>query len=591
MPNILGISAYFHDSACCLLKDGVLIAASEEERFSRVKHDSSFPKMSALYCLSEGRLSISDIDCIAYYEDPFKKLERQVFMMLPHLSEASMLRVWMNAQRPMREIREVLGYTGPLKFVDHHLSHAASSFFFSGFSEAAVMTTDGVGEWATTTYGHAKGKEIDIFEEVHFPHSLGLLYSAITSYLGFSVNGDEYKVMGLAPYGNPTYVDQIHELLQLQGGGQYCINLSYFDFTKKDRMFTESLAELLGRPPRQTDDEILTFHMDIAKSLQVVLEDTLLAKAFYLYERTGSENLCMAGGVALNCVANSRIRKEGPFKRLFVQPAAGDAGTCLGAAALAHVELTGSCPRTNNLEHLFLGPMFSSEQVATLFENTSMAPQDFSGREAELLAAVVDRLMAGKVIGWFQGRMEFGPRALGARSIIADPRDPTMRDRINMLVKKRESFRPFAPAVLESKAHLYFDLDRPSPFMLQTYQVKTTSPLPAITHVDNSARVQTVGGHTNLRFRKLLEAFEERTGCPILLNTSFNIRNEPIVCTPFDALYCFARSGIDTLVIEDYVIDRSELGFWENLASSFTVRECRVLESPDPVSQSIYTLL
>lgn len=572
MSNILGISAYFHDSACCLLKDGVLIAAAQEERFSRMKHDRSFPRMAALYCLSEGKLSISDIDCIAYYEDPYKKLERQIYTLFPKLSDEALFMAWRNAKQPVRAIREILGYERLIKIVDHHQAHAASSFFFSGFPEAAVLTVDGVGEWATTSYGYAQDKEINIFEEVHFPHSIGLLYATITSYLGFSVNDGEYKVMGLAPYGKPVYADQIRQLLSLQHGGQYILNLDYFDFTRSDRMFTDSLPELLGQPPRQSDAQISAFHMDIAKSLQVVLEEILLSKVRYLHDRTNSENLCMAGGVALNCVANSHILNNGPFKNLFIQPAAGDAGACLGAAALAYSQLMDSRPGMNKLQQSYLGPAFPSNQIAALIEGTGIIAQDFRGRETELLTAAVDRLVAGKVIGWFQGRMEFGPRALGARSILADPRDETMRDRINDLVKKRESFRPFAPAVLESKAHLHFDLTHPTPFMLETCQVRSALKLPAITHVDNSARVQTVDENATSRFGRLLEAFEARTGCPILLNTSFNVRNEPIVCTPLDAIWCFTRSEIDALAIEDFIIDRSGLGPWKYWGDKFDTK-------------------
>jgi carbamoyltransferase len=587
MPNIVGISAYFHDSACCLLKDGILVAAAEEERFSRRKHDSSLPRMAFLYCLAEGGMTISDIDCIAYYEDPYKKLGRQIYMMMPDPSPEEVSRAWQNAQRPIRQIREALGYEGPIKIVDHHYSHAASSFFFSGFSEAAVLTMDGVGEWATTSYGCAHEKEIKIFEEVDFPNSIGLLYSTLTSYLGFSVNEGEYKVMGLAPYGKPIYVDKIHQLLKSQHRGQYKLNLDYFDFKRWDRMFTDALPELLGQPPRQTDAQISTFHMDIARSLQVVLEEILLAKTRYLYQKTGSENLCLAGGVALNCVANSRIRNEGPFKQLFVQPAAGDAGSCLGAAALAHTQLTGVRPEMGRLEQVYLGPAFSSDQVARLIDETAITAQDFRGEETRLLAAIADRLAAGKVIGWFQGRMEFGPRALGARSILADPRDPTMRDRINALVKKREGFRPFAPAVLESKASLHFNIDHASPFMLETCQVRSTLPLPAITHVDNSARIQTVAEKMNSRFSRLLKTFEERTGCPILLNTSFNMRDEPIVCTPFDAILCFIKSEIDTLVIEDFIIDSSDLGPLKSVSSSFAAS----LTAPTAVSDMVYTFI
>lgn len=588
MPNILGLSAYFHDSACCLLKDGVLVAAAQEERFSHRKHDPSLPKMAFRYCLSEGNLSINDIDCVAYYENPAKKLDRQLWMILPSISETSAFDVWRKSKRPVHDIRKVLGYDGPIQIVDHHQAHAASSYFFSGFPDAAVLTVDGVGEWATTTYGHAQANTINLMEEVHFPDSIGLLYSAITSYLGFAVNDGEYKVMGLAPYGKPVYADRIRQLVQPMERGQFSLNLDYFNFLGKDRMYTDALPKLFGEPPREKESQITIFHKDVARSLQLVLEETLLEKAKYLYEKTGSENLCMAGGVALNCVANSRILNESPFKRLFVQPAAGDAGTCLGAAALAHINLTGSRPVTERLEHVYLGPRFTLDDIAKLIQETNVTAADFRGREESLLAHAVELLAAGKVIGWFEGRMEFGPRALGARSILADPRDPGMRDRINALVKKREGFRPFAPVVLESKATEHFDLDHASPFMLETCQVKSKLDLPAITHVDNSARVQTVNETVNSRLARLLKAFDERTGCPILLNTSFNMRDEPIVCSPSDAIWCFARTDIDVLFLEDFVIDRNGLGSWEELRSSFTAK---TKTQPSLVSDRIYTMM
>jgi len=587
MPNILGLSAYFHDSACCLLKDGVLVAAAQEERFSHRKHDSSVPKMAFRYCLSEGNLSINDIDCVAYYENPVKKLDRQLWMILPYISEANAFDVWRKSKRPVHDIRKVLGYEGPIQMVDHHHAHAASSYFFSGFPEAAVLTVDGVGEWATATYGHAQANTINLFEEVHFPDSIGLLYSAITSYLGFAVNDGEYKVMGLAPYGKPVYADRIHQLIQPLARGQFSLNPDYFDFGGRDRMYTDALPKLFGEPPREKESPITIFHKDVARSLQLVLEETLVEKAKYLYEKTGSENLCMSGGVALNCVANARILNESPFKRLFVQPAAGDAGTCLGAAALAHINLTGSRPSTERLEHVYLGPRFTGDEIAKLIRETDVTAADFRGREDALLAHAVELLAAGKVIGWFEGRMEFGPRALGARSILADPRDAGMRDHINALVKKREGFRPFAPVVLESKATEHFDLDHASPFMLETCQVKSKLDLPAITHVDNSARVQTVNETVNSRLARLLKAFDERTGCPILLNTSFNMRDEPIVCSPSDAIWCFARTDIDVLFLEDFVIDRNGLGSWEELRSSFTAKT----RTPSLISDRIYTMM
>lgn len=582
---VIGISAYYHDSACCLLQDGQLIAAVQEERFSRRKHDASLPKQGFHYCLREGALTVSDIDCIAYYENPYKKLNRQVSMMLPDLSKEVAVRLWRNEKLPIREIREVLGYDGRIEILDHHCSHAASSYFFSGFPEAAILTVDGVGEWATTTYGYGQGKDIEIFEEVSFPNSIGLLYSAITNYLGFAVNDGEFKVMGLAPYGNPRYADNVRKLIRSQSNGQYALDLNYFDFRNRDRMHTEALTELLGQPPRARETMMTTFHKDLARSLQVVLEEILIEKAKYLFSKTGSENLCLAGGVALNCVANSQILNKGPFKRLFVQPAAGDAGASVGAAAMAHSRLTGKRPSLSKLDQVYLGPSYSSNEIAELIGKLGLIAEDYRGNEKELLMATVARLANDKVVGWFQGRMEFGPRALGARSILADPRNPEMRDRINRVVKKRESFRPFAPSILEDKARLHFDIDHPSPFMLEVFQVTSHLSLPAITHVDNSARVHTVSEIINPRFARLLTAFEQKTECPILLNTSFNIRDEPIVCSPLDALLCFAKSEIDSLIIENFIIDRAGLGPWGELCEAFP----RAIE-PISMNDRVYTL-
>jgi carbamoyltransferase len=486
--------------------------------------------------------------------------------------------------RAEREIRSTLGYTGRLEVFDHHHSHAASSFFYSGFDEAAVMTVDGVGEWTTTAFGCAAGSEVEIFEEVQFPHSLGLLYSALTSYLGFEVNDGEYKVMGLAPYGEPRYVDQVWSLVTRQEAGQYRLNLEYFDFLRRTRMYSDRLVELFGAPPRPAESELLTFHKDVARSVQWVLEEILLEKATYLHNRVPSRNLCMAGGVALNCVANRRVLSDGPFTDLFIQPAASDAGGCLGAAALAHVRLTGERPLQGRLTHMYWGPSTPTDEVASMLASTSLQPLDYRGRPEELLEATVDRLADGKVVGWFQGRMEFGPRSLGARSILADPRDEGMRDRINALVKMREGFRPFAPAVLEAWAREHFAIDHPSPFMLETCQVISPLDLPAITHVDRSARLQTVDPDSSPRFAGLLARFAERTGCPILLNTSFNMRGEPIVCTPEDALLCFTRSRIDALVLEDFIIDRETLpSFWSEV-----VAQRRRPESG--VGHKVYTL-
>jgi carbamoyltransferase len=582
--NIVGVSAHFHDAACCLLRDGRIVAAAQEERFSRIKHDPRVPQFAFRYCLTEGGIDVSEVDCLAYYENPRKKVGRQIWTLLPHLNGNAERLLRLDPNRAESEIREILGYEGPIEFVEHHQAHAASSFFYSGFREAAVMTVDGVGEWATGTYGYGRERDLTIFEEVHFPHSLGLLYSMMTNYLGFSVNDGEYKVMGLAPYGRPAYADRVRRLVRAGENGQYYLDLKYFDFQRHDRMYSDELVELFGRAARQKESEILGFHQDVARSLQFVLEEILLEKANYLYGKTGSENLCLAGGVALNCVANRRILKDGPFRRLFVQPAANDAGGAFGAAALAHYRLN-ETGVTAKLEHDYLGPAFSNDEVRRVIQASGLSSEDYSGGEDDLIEAAAKRLADQKVVGWFHGRMEFGPRALGARSILADPRNGGMRERINALVKKREAFRPFAPAVLESRAHEYFELDHPSPFMIETSQVKSGLDLPAITHVDGSARVQTVSELTNSRFARLLSAFERRTGCPILLNTSFNMRDEPIVCTPADALICFLRSEIDSLVVEDFILDRPPAG--SKFPWLFRTLEGR---HDSPISHKVYTM-
>ena len=548
--NIVGISAYYHDAACCLLQDGKLVAAAAEERFTRIKHDRRLPVNSFRFCLKQGRIGIRDVDCLAYYESPQKKQERQLWSKVSADSKAQ------DPQGPEREIREILGYEGPINFFEHHQSHAASAYFYSGFNDAAILTVDGVGEWATTTYGSGVDSTLELFEEVRFPHSLGLLYSTITAYLGFSVNDGEYKVMGLAPYGNPRFVSEMKQLVHCEAKGQYELNLNYFDFLRGKRMCSEAVYDLFGSPPREKESDITQFHKDVARSLQHVLEDILLEKVKYLHQRTGSANLCLAGGVALNCVANRRILTDGPFKNLFVQPAAGDDGGCLGAAALAHLQLTGHRHTTEKLRNVFLGPRFENEEIADVLRAVGIRPVDYRGRDAVLLEEVADLLAQGKVIGWFHGGMEFGPRALGARSILADPRDSGMRERINRLVKKREAFRPFAPSVLLEKTSEFFELDHASPFMLETCAVKTGVNLPAITHVDGTARPQTVDAQQAPRFAALISAFQRRTGCPLVLNTSFNVRGEPIVCSPADALRCFVKANLDVLVLDDFIVEQ-----------------------------------
>ena len=582
-PVVVGIAAHFHDASCCVLIGGRLVAAAQEERFSRIKHDSSLPRHAFKWCLAGAGLTIADVDCVAWYEDPVAKLGRQLWMGLPNVPPVSPPFLFkLDAARPVRELRELLGWEGRVEFVPHHLAHAASAFDFSGWEDAAVMIVDAVGEWATTSYGRATAAGIDLFEEVRFPHSLGLFYSAITSYLGFDVNDAEYKVMGLAPYGQPAYATEMRRLIEVLPGGQFRLDLKYFDFLGGARMFSQELCTLFGRPPRQPESELDQFTRDVARSAQVVLEEVLLEKAAWLHQQTRSPRLCMAGGVALNCVANGRILREGPFDELFVQPAASDAGAALGAATLAHRRLTGESPR-QRMRHVQLGPSFSTGEIRSLLA-ASGVPVEIHPDHAALVDAVAARLARGEVVGWFHGQMEFGPRALGSRSILADPRDPAMRDRVNAFVKKRETFRPFAPAVLAEDAPAHFDLDHESPFMLETCQVRSSISLPAITHVDGSARPQTVDAATHPAFHALLRAFKRRTGCPILLNTSFNLRGEPIVCTPIDALLCFVRSDLDCLVLEDIVLDRRDVPpQWREWFAGAAERS--------GVSSMVYTLL
>lgn len=552
--NIVGISALYHNSACCLIQDGRLTAAAEEERFSRRKNDSSMPRSAFEYCLRSNDLSITDIDCIAYYEDPDQKLDRQIWSGFD--IENQRYNNTIAPKDPVSEIRYLFGYEGPIKILKHHLSHAASSYLFSGFENAALLTVDGVGEWTTTTYGYGHGNDINIFEEVKFPHSIGLLYASITSYLGFKVNSGEYKVMGLAPYGKAVYIDALKELISLQKNGQYQLDLTYFDFINGGRMYSDKLISLLKHPPRIPESEITQFHKDIARSLQYLLEEILLKKVRYLYEKTHSENLCMAGGVALNCVANRRILEDGPFKNVFIQPASADSGCAAGAAAIAYTQLTGK--RVEKIQNLYLGPEYSNREIKKMLDSTTLKYEDYENKSNEMIKRTAQMIADGKVVGWFQGRMEFGPRALGNRSILADPRRHQMRDLINSMVKKRENFRPFAPAVLQSKCAEHFNLKVPSPYMLFTCKVISKTALPAITHVDQSARVQTVGDHSSFLFEKLLKEFDRITGCPIILNTSFNVRGEPIVMTPEDALKCFVNTKIDCLVLGDYIINRND---------------------------------
>ena len=573
--DVVGVSAHFHDAACCVLRDGALVAAAQEERFSRIKHDPATPIHAFRYCLREAGLDITQVDCLAYYEDPALKTDRQAAPGGRPEAPA--------ARDPILSLRRLFGYDGDVRCYPHHRSHAASAFYFSGYEDAAVLTVDGVGEWTTTGYWRAGSGGLDLVEEVAYPHSLGLLYSTFTAYLGFSVNDSEYKVMGLAPYGRPTLLDRLRAVVEVGPLGQFRLDMRYFDYLRGERMYSDALVALLGRPPRGRHEPIGEFHADLASSVQALLEEILLQKVRHLHERVPSRRLCLAGGVALNCVANGRICREGPFAEVFIQPAAGDAGGALGAAALAYAELRPGAP-IRPLRDVFLGPSSARDDVRALLASTPIAHRELSG--GDLHEQVAAYLAEGRVVGWFQGRMEFGPRALGGRSILADPRSPTIKDRINASVKNRESFRPFAPAVLAARAADHFDLAGESPFMLLTAPVRSPHPLPAITHVDGSARVQTVDAGTGHPLARLLEAFERRTGCPVLLNTSFNIKDEPIVCTPEEAIVCFARSEMDVLVLEDFVIERSSVP----AALIAAVRRAYV-PRPLGVSERLYTLV
>ncbi len=546
--NIVGISAFFHESAACLLSGGELVAAAAEERFTRVKHDARLPVHAYRACLDAGGLGPGDVDAVAFYERPDVKADRQraTGAVAPSGQPDAL-----DPGRPERMIRELLGHEGPILTFPHHLSHAASAFWCSGFDDAAVLTVDGVGEWATATYSHAAADRIEPFEEVRFPHSLGLFYGTITAYLGFRVNDGEYKVMGLAPYGEPRLAGALRSVVRSGPGGQFTLDMDCFDFA--DRMWSDRLAAKLGVPPRQPGEPLGQAHADVAASAQLVLEELLLQKVVHLANRVDSPNLCMAGGVALNCVANGRIAREGPFARMFVQPAAGDDGGSVGAAVLAHLQITGERPATGPLRGVGLGPAFDDELVAAVLRGAGLAAEPYSPDD------VAARLDTGQVVGWFSGGMEFGPRALGHRSILADPRDTGMRDRLNARVKRREQFRPFAPSVLAGHAGDHLALDHPSPFMLETCEVTSPLALPAVTHVDGSCRPQTVDPAVHPRYAALLEAFHRRTGCPLLLNTSLNVAGEPIACTPVDALLTMVAAGLDALVLEHVVLDAAAL--------------------------------
>jgi carbamoyltransferase len=591
--NILGISCFYHDSAACLVRNGKIAAAAQEERFTRKKHDPRFPINAIESCLKEASLAIEDIECVVYYDKPLLTFER---LLLSYLTVAPRgLRSWLQAMpvwlgqklHITKVIKKETGYKGDILFTEHHEAHAASAFYPSPFNEAAILTIDGVGEWATASYGFGSGKDLNLLKELHFPDSLGLLYSAFTYFTGFRVNSGEYKLMGLAPYGTPTYKDIIlRELVDLKDDGSIRLNLSYFDFLSGLKMTNRRFARLFNGPPRKPETEITRREMDIAASIQAVTEEAVLKMANHVYRETKLKNLCLAGGVALNCVANGRVLREGPFEDIWIQPAAGDAGGALGAALCVWHRYLGN-ERTNDTKRdrqhgSYLGPSYSMETVKNfLSKNGCVYHESSTDKKANTIARLIAE---GKIIGYMSGRMEFGPRALGARSILGDARRQDTQTVMNLKIKYRESFRPFAPSVLEEKTSEYFETDRPSPYMLLVADVRQErrlpqpskdgmammdrlkikrSDIPAITHLNYSARLQTVNKIDKPDYHRIISEFEKLTGCAVIVNTSFNVRGEPIVCTPEDAYKCFMRTEMDVLVIEDFILFKEEQPVWE----------------------------
>ena len=561
--NILGISSFYHDAAAALLCDGRLVAAAHEERFTRKRHDPDLPVNAARYCLEAAGLSVDDLDYVAFYDKPLIKFERILMTYLATFprslpSFTRSMPIWLKEKLWIpHAIRSGLDYEGEVLFAEHHQSHAASAFLASPFEEAAILTCDGVGEWATTTQGVGRGNSFELLREIRFPHSLGLLYSAFTYYLGFKVNSAEYKVMGAAPYGTPKYADKIlDQLVELRSDGSFRLNMRYFGYDSGLTMTNRHFDALFGHPRREPEAKMDAFHWDMAASVQRVTEEIMLAMVRDLHARTGLENLCMAGGVALNCVANGRIIREGPFDELWVQPAAGDAGGALGAALFVYNAVLGK-PRGFRMDHAFWGPAYGDEAIRRYLDARE-APYRTLAR-GEMIRETARRLEEDQaIVGWFQGRMEWGPRSLGSRSILADPRNEDNWKRVNLKIKFRESFRPFAPAVLEEKAKDWFDIDRESPYMLLVCQVKEGRSIPAVTHVDGSARLQTVTREAHAEFYDLITEFDRRTGCPVLINTSFNVRGEPIVMSPDDAYLCFMRTDMDVLVLGNQILLKEE---------------------------------
>jgi carbamoyltransferase len=586
--HVLGISAYYHDAAAALLRDGEIVAAAQEERFTRIKNEPDFPTQAIEFCLRYGGLKAAELDCVVFYDKPVLKFTR---LLETYLAVApggwrtfpEVVANWLGGKLDLRKtIREELpGLRAecPILFTAHHQAHAASAFYPSPFTEAAILTIDAVGEWATTTIGRGRGNTIELLKELRFPHSLGMLYSAFTDYCGFRINSGEYKLMGLAPYGQPIYAETIfRELLDLKADGSFWMNLDYFNFLRGTTMTNGRFHRLFGGPPRRPEEAIVQRHMDVARSIQAVTEEVVLRLARHAREVTGEKQLCLAGGVALNCVANGRLLRERVFDRIWIQPAASDAGGALGAALAAwHAQAADAGPgqaKTDAMRGALLGPEFSDEEIETTLRSHGAKFKRLS--TTELLDATVDLLQAGKVIGWFQGRMEFGPRALGNRSILGDARSPRMQSVMNLKVKFRESFRPFAPMVRRERVGDYFELTEESPYMLLVAPIRkelrlpvaegvkglellrqARSTLPAVTHVDYSARIQTVGREDNPLLYELLLRFEHATQCGVLVNTSFNVRGEPIVCTPEDAYRCFVHTEMDYLALGSFLLERT----------------------------------
>ena len=563
--NILGISCFYHDAAAALVQNGTLVAAAQEERFTRRRHDPGFPSNAIHSCLRGAGISVSDLDSVAFYDKPFIKFERILLTSLAtfplgYRAYLKALPVWLKEKMWIPQtIERELGYEGEILFTDHHIAHAASAFLVSPFEEAAILTIDGVGEWETATMGYGRGTDIHLTRAIHFPHSLGLLYSAFTYYLGFRVNSAEYKVMGLAPYGEPRWYDLImRELVSLRPDGSFKLNMKYFTYHHALTMTGRKFETLFGQQRRNPESPLEQFHKDVAASLQKATDTIVVQMARQAERETGMKNLCMAGGVALNCVSNSKILEQTSFREIFVQPAAGDAGGSVGAAFYVHNTLLKNA-RTFVMEDAFLGPEFGDDPIGAFLREKGI-PFRTCERE-QMLKETAELISQQHVVGWFQGRMEFGPRALGSRSILADARNPRNQSVVNLKIKFRESFRPFAPAVLEERAGEYFEVDRPNPFMLFVANVRPEKrEIPAVTHVDGSARLQTVNRKQHPLFYDLLKEFDRQTGCPVMINTSFNVRGEPIVCTPEEAWRCFMRTDMDALVMGSFILEKKLMG-------------------------------